>query len=158
MVNPRRRTLHECRTYHEERGGAKRRCRCLTHEPASVDQHPGGTSDHRYFPHSLSDLVHARGHNLGHDWSLLGRLLAPDDRPRFILDPGPFGHSALWSTGGPYFRFLSTFHDIRTFSGGVAAKSGKRKDMGLSRTAWSLHCCLGWIRHDHIRSLRQLVA
>src|SRR5271157_3604234 len=112
MVPPDMRAFHECRTYHEGRGGAKRRYRGPRHQPTSFHQHSGGKSDLRYFPHTRCDLVHARGHNLGHDWSVLGRRLAPVHWTRYILDPGPFGYPALWSAWGPYFRFLDTFHDI----------------------------------------------
>jgi hypothetical protein len=76
-----------------------------------------------------------------------------------FLDPGPFGYPALCGVlGEPYFRFSDTFHYIWPQPCSASTKSGKRTDMGLSRTAGSLHCRLGWIRHDHIRSFRQLVA
>ena len=60
--------------------------------------------------------------------------------------------------GGLTSGFLILSTTFGRSSAASATKSGQRKNMGLSRTARSLHCCLGWIRHDHIRSLRQLVA
>src|SRR5580700_5972230 len=142
MVNPHVRTLHECRTYHEGRGHAKRRRRWSTRQPASFHRHSSAKSDLRHCPHTRCDLVHARGHNLGHDWRVLGRRLAPDDWTRYILDPSPFGYPALWSVGGPHFGFPDTFDYLWPQPFSAPTKSGKRKDMGLSRPAWSLHCRL----------------
>src|ERR1700738_3696715 len=82
-----------------------------TSQPVSINI-PVAKRDLRSFPHTRCDLLHARSHTLGHDWRVLGRRLAPDDWTRYILDPGPFGHPALWSARGPYFRLPDTLHDI----------------------------------------------
>jgi hypothetical protein len=50
MVNPHLRALHECRTYHAGRGGAKRRYLCPRHEPASFHQQSGGRATTTWKP------------------------------------------------------------------------------------------------------------
>ena len=57
---------------------------------------------------------HDPGHNVRHDWSVLGRLLAPVRWPRYVLDPSPHGDPALWSVGRTHVRVPDTFDDLWT--------------------------------------------
>jgi hypothetical protein len=160
MVNPHLRALHECRTYHAGRGGAKRRYLCPRHEPASFHQQSGRKSDLGTFrvPAAIwCMLVATTSDMIGAYWDVawhqsIGRDTFWTPAHLAIQLCGALGDL----TSG--FLILSTTFGRSSAALQRRAASVKIKDMGLSRTAWSLHRRLGWVRHDHIRSLRQLVA
>ncbi len=143
MVNPHVRTLHECRTYHEGRGDAKRPCRCPRHQPASFHRRSGGKRDLRHSPHTRCDMVHARRHNLGHDWRVLDVAWHQSIGRDTFWTPAHLAIQLCGALGGLTSGFLILSTTFGRSSAALQRRAASVKILGLSRTAWSLHCYVG---------------
>src|SRR5258708_3037057 len=103
----------------------------------------------------MAYLVHDCGNCFQHDWRALGHLLAYVDWPRHLLDTGAHHDSDERRAGG--HRLWVHDSDDHVWPGRDATKRFF-KDLGISRTAGSVHRNVGLYYDADFRAFRQLVA
>src|SRR5215467_15066741 len=80
---------------------------------------------------ALVRLVCRCSRHLDDLWSLLGYFLAHDNRPRFVLDAGPYGHPVR---SGPNWRWLCLPDSPYHLQLGCSLTGIFGSDLGISRT------------------------
>src|SRR5260370_5956843 len=103
----------------------------------------------------MAHLVRDRWNYFQPDWRALGHLVAYVDWPRHLLDTGAHHDSDERRAGGHRLRVHDSDHHI--WRGCDGAKC-LRENLGVSRTAGSVHRNVGLYCDADFRAFRQLVA